>query len=262
MLREIPTNDNLILSTKSQKIQKGGAPKHMASANQTQAQLKHIWCKATWAVIRFYPTVRILTAMLREIPTNDNLILSIKSEKIQKGRAPKHMASANQTQAQLKHIWCKATWGVIRFYPTVRILTAMLREIPTNDNLILSTKSQKIQKGSKRQTPKAFMASAKPTQAQLKHIWCKATWAVIRFYPTVRILTAMLREIPTNDNLILSIKSEKIQKAEPQSIIMASAKPNSGTTQTQLRESNMGRDQILPYCKNPHCDAQRDSHKW
>ena len=27
--------------------------------------------------------------------------------------------------------------GLIRFYPTVRILTAMLREIPTNDNLIL-----------------------------------------------------------------------------------------------------------------------------
>ena len=200
MLREIPTNDNLILSTKTQKIQKCRVPKHMSSAKPTQAQLKHIWGKAAWGAIRFYPTVRILTAMLREIPTNDNLILSTKSEKIQKRRVPKHMASAKPTQAQLKHIWGKAAWGAMRFYPTVRILTAMLREIPTNDNLILSTKSEKIQK-------RRVMASAKPTQAQLKHIWGKTAWGAMRFYPTVRILTAMFREIPTNDDLILSTKN-------------------------------------------------------
>ena len=60
----------------------------------------------------------------------------------------------------------------------------------------------------------------------------------------------MLREIPTNDNLILF------------SPIIHGFPSMHAFTASPTKAKQAGSGQILPYCKNPHCNAQRDSHKW
>ena len=145
-------------------------------------------------VIRFYPTIRILTGTLREIPTKVDFILSSMqnnldtkaiSIKLTQSNVPKNYADEARQVC------------VIRFYPTIRILTGTLREIPTKVDFILSSMQNNLH-------TKAI--SIKLTQANVPKNYADEARqvCVIRFYPTIRILTGTLGEIPTKVNFILS----------------------------------------------------------
>ena len=80
---------------------------------------------------------------------------------------------------------------------------------------------------------------------------------VIRFYPTIRILTGTLREIPTKVNFILSSMQNNLH-TKAISIKLTQAKV---PKKLWWRSKASLCDQILPYYKNPHRNTQRDSHK-
>ena len=164
-------------------------------------------------VIRFYPTIRILTGTLREIPTNVNFILSSMQNNLDT-----KAISIKSTQANLpENYGDKARQDcVIRFYPTVRILTGTLREIPTKVNFILSSMQNNLDTKS---------ISIKSTQANFHENYADEARqvCVIRFYPTVRILTGTLREIPTKVNFILSSMQNNL---DTKSISIKLTKPN------------------------------------
>ena len=190
-LREIPTKVNFILPSMQNNLHTKAISIKLTQANVSK---KYADEARQVCVIRFYPTVRILTGTLREIPTKVNFILSSMQNNLHTKAISIKLTQANVPK---KYADEARQVCVIRFYPTIRILTGTLREIPTKVNFILSSMQNNLH-------TKAI--SIKLTQAKVpKNYGDEARQVcVIRFYPTIRILTGTLREIPTKVNFILS----------------------------------------------------------